>query len=146
MRTLRDVGALPTTELGLDENAFKQRTTRRLRKLASRYRIKGFYRLEILTPEKIIDGIKDAVLAGKPVAIAAAIDDHFRRVKERTVLSFVPDSPFWHAFVITGYDDDLKAFQIFNSYGPGWNDGGYGWIGYEVFVSVSPDDHYIIDG
>lgn len=40
-----------------------------------------------------------------------------------------------HAMLVTGYDDDLQAFEVMNSLGPKWGDGGFIWIDYGFFVS-----------
>jgi C1A family cysteine protease len=37
---------------------------------------------------------------------------------------------FGHALVAVGYDDARKAFQVQNSWGRKWADGGYGWLSY----------------
>jgi hypothetical protein len=36
-----------------------------------------------------------------------------------------------HAMVLVGYDNQKQAFRLLNSWGPGWSDKGYGWIGYD---------------
>lgn len=44
-----------------------------------------------------------------------------------------------HAMLIVGYDDNLKAFRVRNSWGATWADNGYGWLPY-AYV-----DKYMID-
>ena len=39
-----------------------------------------------------------------------------------------------HALVVMGYDDSRKAFELMNSWGKGWANGGYVWIGYDDFA------------
>jgi hypothetical protein len=36
----------------------------------------------------------------------------------------------YHCVLIVGYDDNQRAWLIKNSWGTGWGDGGYAWIGY----------------
>lgn len=36
----------------------------------------------------------------------------------------------FHAITIIGWDDSKQAWLIKNSWGPGWGNNGYGWIGY----------------
>ena len=38
-----------------------------------------------------------------------------------------------HAMVAVGFDDDRNAFRIQNSWGRGWGEGGYGWVGYDFW-------------
>ena len=37
-----------------------------------------------------------------------------------------------HAMCIVGYDDDLQAFEVRNSWGSSWGLGGYWWCGYDA--------------
>lgn len=39
----------------------------------------------------------------------------------------------FHAVTIVGYDEDLKAFRMVNSWGPAWGDNGFIWLA-ESFV------------
>jgi hypothetical protein len=42
-----------------------------------------------------------------------------------------------HCIVVTGYDDNLNAFRVMNSWGTSnWGDKGFGWIAYETFLRV----------
>lgn len=38
---------------------------------------------------------------------------------------------WWHCVVLTGWDDAQNAWIVKNSWGGGWQDGGYGLIGYQ---------------
>jgi fibronectin type 3 domain-containing protein len=40
------------------------------------------------------------------------------------------------AVVLVGYSDSIGAFKFINSWGTGWGDGGYGWLSYDIFLSV----------
>ncbi|GEM_PF-995908 len=42
-----------------------------------------------------------------------------------------------HAMCIVGYDDDLQAFDVRNSWGGGWGLGGYWWCGYDAVTDLS---------
>ena len=37
-----------------------------------------------------------------------------------------------HALLIVGYDDNLGAFQVMNSYGSSWGYQGFAWISYDT--------------
>jgi cathepsin L len=41
-----------------------------------------------------------------------------------------PEEPINHAVTLVGWDDDLGAWLIKNSWGPDWGDGGYIWLKY----------------
>jgi C1A family cysteine protease len=42
----------------------------------------------------------------------------------------------YHAVAIVGYDDNKQAFKVKNSWGTGWGQGGYFWIGYDQMNTV----------
>ena len=41
-----------------------------------------------------------------------------------------------HALLVVGYDDTRGAFKVFNSWGTGWGDQGYGWVSYAIWLEV----------
>ena len=38
-----------------------------------------------------------------------------------------------HAMLVTGYDNDLGAYRLLNSWGDRWGDGGFAWLSYRAF-------------
>lgn len=46
-----------------------------------------------------------------------------------------PAMKIGHAMLVVGYDEDLQAFEVMNSFGAEWGDGGYIWIDYDFFAS-----------
>jgi C1A family cysteine protease len=77
--------------------------------------------------------IKEAVKTVGPVAFGIKIDDGiFHPVDGRA-----PEpngKPFGgHAMLISGWDDDLGAFRIKNSWGYSWGDRGFAWLPYSHF-------------
>ena len=42
-----------------------------------------------------------------------------------------------HAMCIIGYDDDLEAFEVRNSWGTGWGLDGYWWCGYDAVADLA---------
>ena len=35
--------------------------------------------------------------------------------------------------LVVGYDDDMNAFKVVNSWGKGWGNDGFVWIDYKAF-------------
>ncbi|MCH2046254.1 MAG: DUF4384 domain-containing protein [Saprospiraceae bacterium] len=113
---------------------------------ASKYKIKGYIKLwrdlEKSERKARVEAVKKSLAEGNPVVIAMVCPNSFQN----------PPSPLWqpakegddnpthahgrHAMCVVSYDDDKYggAFEIQNSWGSGWGDGGYIWIGYEDFV------------
>ena len=45
----------------------------------------------------------------------------------------------WHAITIVGYDDDLHAFRMVNSWGTGWGDQGFLWLSEDFLTFCGRD-------
>lgn len=41
-----------------------------------------------------------------------------------------------HAILIVGYSESRRAFKIMNSWGEGWGFSGFGWLSYDIVLSV----------
>ncbi|MCB0630173.1 MAG: C1 family peptidase [Lewinella sp.] len=81
--------------------------------------------------------VKRALAQREPVVIGMAIRQNFYQLNQ---------AKFWwpdlgntnpaggHAMTVVGYDDEVGAFLIFNSWGPNWGDKGFIRIKYEDFA------------
>jgi hypothetical protein len=82
--------------------------------------------------------IKEFLNKGYPVVFGADIDYTFwtaggERVGSWKIWNHFDGIPVGaHAMVCIGYNDTLKAIKIFNSWGVGWGNKGYGWISYSM--------------
>lgn len=78
--------------------------------------------------------IKEAICKGYPVAIAMCWP--FTTIDGNTWIFCSPDDDMieecdkGHALVIVGYDDEAKLFEVRNSWGESWANGGYAYIRY----------------
>lgn len=95
-----------------------------------------------------ISEIKNAIV--KYGAVSAALysgNNDFLSYKSGVIRNnneYDPD----HAITIVGWDDDLQAWLIKNSWGEFWGEKGYGWVGYDAcniglvsWVDVSSKDN-----
>lgn len=99
---------------------------------ASANRIKNFRRIQ-----GSINEIKEYLANGTPVVIGATVNREFQQLRGNGVLNNLNYSgnESGHAMVIAGYDDSKSAFRIVNSWGFGWGDNGYLWVGYNFLVN-----------
>ncbi len=98
---------------------------------AKDFRIRGARMLD----HKKLDDIKGALAQSNPVVISFSADNAFMQHRGAGVFAnTVADkaSAGWHAIAVVGYDDRKQAFRLINSWGTGWGDGGYGWVGYNA--------------
>lgn len=85
-----------------------------------------------------IQKTKLSLAARKPVVIAMMLRNNFQ--------ACTAEPPYWspsagdtsllgaHAMVVVGYDDGRGAFEIMNSWGKDWGNGGFIWVKYADFA------------
>lgn len=106
---------------------------------AGTYRIKDFVTLipfgqYMFDPEKV-SVVRKAISQNKPVVIAMRVYPSFNTCGEVWDGNMM-GMPGYHAMCVVGYDDERYgegAFQIMNSWGEDWGDGGFTWVKYSDF-------------
>jgi hypothetical protein len=98
---------------------------------ASKYKINYWRRVNIAD----VTEIKAQLNAGYPVMIGARIDQGMRDNGRNRTSTYVWNHSQGtvlggHAMVIVGYDDEMAAFKVMNSWGTEWGNSGYFWISY----------------
>jgi hypothetical protein len=88
-------------------------------------------------PKFMIQMVKKSVAESKPVIIAMYVPASFASARDvwRPVES--PSGNYgYHAMCVVGYDDDKYggAFEVQNSWGSKWGNGGFIWIPYTAFT------------
>jgi hypothetical protein len=105
------------------------------------YPIAGYatlFRSDTQNPEVKIQMIKKSIAESKPVVIAMNCPASFITASD---VWRPPESPAGnyggHAMCVVGYDDGRHsgAFEVQNSWGEKWGNGGYIWIPYDVFAA-----------
>jgi len=109
---------------------------------AAENRINDFYRIFDLDddPKIKIEKVKRSLSKETPVVIGMYATKSFELLKDvfwvpRETVD--PESQPGHSVVVIGYDDSkygAGAFEIMNSWGTGWANGGFAWIRYSDFT------------
>lgn len=124
---------------------------------AQDYRIKGFTRLWGSKSRNRHVSARRALAAGHPVVIGMFVPesfidfdgtDFFASDDERDGMQALYEgqrSPLilgGHAMTVVGYDDTREggSFEIVNSWGPDWGQGGFFWLNYRDF------NHFVTQG
>jgi hypothetical protein len=143
LNLLRDQGAPKMSVMGYNEQDYLTRPTPFQKEQAKKYRIAEWDAVDLNNPnlKERIFNVKTMLNAGLPVIFGATVDEGFNADGMAGVRPFI-----WsvskgniagrHAMVAVGYDDDLGAFKVLNSYGAEWGNNGYLWITYDHFVQV----------
>lgn len=80
-----------------------------------------------------VDDIKQAIVNSGPVLIGVAVTSAFRDLGPGTHIiksMFGSQILGGHCMLLTGYDDNLQAFRLKNSWDNWGEPGGYAWLGY----------------
>jgi C1A family cysteine protease len=123
--------------------------TEELLNKASQNKIKEYFQVGI--PDSNLDSnytlinlIKTLVYQKNPIVIALDWKDLIFETQETeliaTSFSQNPTDECGHAVLIVGYDNQMSAFKIVNSWGTSFGNGGYAWIHYNFFLSDDNND------
>lgn len=82
-----------------------------------------------------IDAIKNALHTYGPVYCGFAVYADFFNYTGGVYKVNNNSLQGYHAVCIVGYDDGKQAWKVKNSWGTGWGDGGYFWIGYDQMTN-----------
>lgn len=144
LESLERNGDLPLGEFTYTDRSCDRTPTSAERDRARNYRIKGFTRLTMDADDyrTNAEAVKTHLAQGAPVVIGMFVGGTFetamqgRKVWHPTQQDYA-DKEDWggHAMAVIGYDDVLEggAFQIMNSWGDDWGEGGVGFVRYKDF-------------
>ncbi|TAH29788.1 MAG: cysteine protease [Cytophagales bacterium] len=117
---------------------------------ASNYKIKAHATLfasDETKPFKL-KAVKKALASGNPIIIGMLCPPSFGAAKGAWKPTEIPDSKMGgHAMCVVGYDDNQYggAFEILNSWGNTWGNGGFIWIPYDTFIDFVKYAYEAID-
>ncbi|MCL2443401.1 MAG: C1 family peptidase [Treponema sp.] len=92
--------------------------------------------------------VKKSLTEGKPVIIGMNTPDSFLTARDVWQPRENPQYFYYgHALCVVGYDDNRYggAFEVLNSWGRKWGNGGFIWIPYQVFLDFVMEAYEIID-
>jgi hypothetical protein len=105
---------------------------------AKNFKIKEYYKLfnESTNSESKIISVINSLSSDKPVVIGLSIKPSIHNVTKNGVYSpkFTENDEGGHALCIVGYDNTKKQFEVMNSWGAYWGNGGFFYLSYNDFV------------
>ncbi len=107
---------------------------------ASNYKIASYS--TIIAADNL--AIKTMIINRHPVIATINIDQQFYEATQGFIWNSFTNNSGYHAVTLCGYDDSRRAYKAMNSWGPNWGDGGYVWIDYDFFPTVSSYYTYTI--
>jgi hypothetical protein len=110
-----------------------------LRVKASQSKISGYTRF----PKRSFSSVtafKEALQDGHPVIINVKVPKSWDGRQSTDVHRNLPSNGImpgsYHAMVMVGFDDDLNAVKLMNSWGKNWGDNGFIWVDYDLFSQL----------
>lgn len=88
-----------------------------------------------------LDEVRQALVAGSPIAIAIPVWPDFDAADGNGVTSLPPNIdqlPLEHAVVVAGHDRTQSAVLIRNSWGREWGENGYAWFEDHILEAAKP--------
>jgi hypothetical protein len=148
MEVLERTGDLPLGDFAYDPRTCERRPSSSEKSRAGAFRIAGYTRLSIDADDyrTNAEALKQNLAQGAPVVIGMRVGGSFESGMQgkklwRPTKSDYAEVESWggHAMAVIGYDDTLEdgAFQLMNSWGDDWGEGGVAWVRYRDF------DHFV---
>jgi C1A family cysteine protease len=98
------------------------------------------YGIETYARQTTVDGIRQALASDGPVILGIRISiDAFNALSNAEIDESKSGHLAGHCMLIVGYDDELGAFRVRNSWGTSWGDNGHLWLDYGYLERVDPE-------
>jgi Papain family cysteine protease len=114
-----------------------------------KYKIQNYLKLFQSTTraqQKIYD-VKKALMRGNPVVIELQVTAEFRNLKQTRFydpkLGDKTAAGTQH-LVVVGYDEERRAFELQNSWGRAWGNGGYIWVSYDDLGALATNGFVLL--
>ncbi|WKK65506.1 C1 family peptidase [Lutimonas zeaxanthinifaciens] len=101
--------------------------------LAGVNKIENYFYLDTVS---ILEQTKAALLNQQPVVIAVTVDRSYfgaRDANGQYVYRKYKEGVGGHAMLVVGYNDQMNAFKVVNSWGKNWGNDGFLWIDYKAW-------------
>ena len=149
LRLLKEQGTATWKNFPYSDDACNNIPSDEIKEIATINKIKDYYTIQ--TIDSITDQnhtltniIKALIYKKQPVIISMKFKNlNFKYKTSDSIYianSYVETvkKECGHAILITGYDDEINAFKIVNSWGTSWGNKGYAWVSYNFFL---PNEH-----
>lgn len=135
LKTLKDYGNLSWSEIPYSYQCNKPLSQNQKNKAKKNTFLD--YDVEVIKNTDL-NSMKQILAKGQPLLISIAVDDNFSNIPDNVKED---NKPLWseygynqggHAMTIVGYNDNISAVKVLNSWGTKWGNNGYLWISYKI--------------
>jgi len=138
-------GIVDLTVMPYNENDCDTQPNALQKSLASSNKINNYAYLD---EELVFEQTKAFLLNDQPVVIAIQIDSNYFGARDENgnyIYRKHKNTNGSHAMLVVGYDDDMNAFKVVNSWGKNWGNSGFVWIDYQAFQEAgNPESDFAI--
>jgi len=141
---IKETGILPLSEFPYDpddEEACLESPSSSDISAAAEYRIDDFRKVD----KENLSELKQWIRDGHPIFAAISVDDEFMYISDSTVYDDAESSPYGHAVVFAGFDNDKEAFLLYNSWGTDWGYNGTAWIKFSAYRDIIYETYVFFD-
>jgi hypothetical protein len=116
---------------------------------AAHYQIAGSEKIEAGDSQQLLLLIKKMLFEKNPVLAGMCLDSLIFRMyrgnaNQYFALRDTQRAKIYHAVTIIGYNEKQQAFEIVNSYGRSWGNGGFFSMKYDDFLKAYRECYYIV--
>ena len=138
--TISSQGIVDWTVMPYNENECSTQPDEPTKTLAASNKIDNYVYLD---KDLVLEQTKAHLLNDQPVVIAITIDRSYFGARDEDgiyVYRKFNSGDGGHAMLVVGYNDEMQAFKVVNSWGKGWGNEGFVWIDYKAWEQAGDTD------
>lgn len=150
LKLVREQGCCKWSFMPSNISSYTIQPTTAARMNASNYKLSEFMRFKTIG----IELLKHYLSKNYPIPFGAIVDSGFMTGKIASSFEKKQDGRLvWkensgvtkgnHAMLLCGYDDNINAFKVLNSWGKHWGNEGFIWIDYNFFKTVVMNNFFL---
>jgi len=146
---MREVGSVKFNDFPFDDSCEKDITTDQ-KIAAANNKISDFYRLSFVNggDNAKVNRVRQSLNSHHPVILGMKILDNFKELKHEdntwNPALGNPAKSNIHAMLVVGYDDIEQRFELMNSWGSDWGNGGFIYVSYKDFNKYAKEAYAVV--
>ncbi|MEN0005379.1 MAG: C1 family peptidase [Bacteroidota bacterium] len=112
----------------------------------NKYRIDNYlhlFRPSSRNRQKVFE-IRKALMRGNPVLVEVKGSEAMKSIQNQRQWQPINNGAKVYTFIVVGYDEKQKAFELMSCWGSKWGDKGYIWVDYDLFSKRAQNAYVLI--
>lgn len=136
---LKNSGCPDIDLMPYDERHYKKQPSAEAMESAKRHKAQGFGRVDTAD----VDQVKAHLLQGSAVIVTLFTTENFIKLDDKYWKEPTGRAVGKQTIAVVGYNDKDSTFQIMNSAGEDWGNGGFAYIPYKWFIRLATQGYVI---